>query len=291
MIDAHAHLVIDDPAYPLAPSATAGGKVPGSVRDPMTAERLLGALRDHGLRGAVAVQRAHVFGYDNSYVTDSAARHPGTLAAMCVIDAEAPDAVDTVRRWAARGAAAMRLTAPGANHLGGTSGTDWFAGPQAHRVWREAARLGLSMCLHLYRWNRDECLAALPAVLRDFPATPVVLDHVASVETDLAPPYPGADGLLALAGLPQVHVKVTTLNFARCAAAGVAPSATVEWLVSHFGAERVLWGSDVTQTPGTYADMVRTARDAVAALPAADAAQVLGGTAARLYGLAPADPT
>ncbi|MEV5892442.1 amidohydrolase family protein [Nonomuraea fuscirosea] len=281
-IDAHAHLVTNDPAYPYDPP---GGTVGDAVRDdPMTAERLLAALAANGLSAAVAVQRAHVYGYDNSYVVDAAARHPGRLRAMCVIDARAPDAAKTVRRWAGRGAVAMRLTSPGGNQHGGTPGAGWFAGPPALEVWRQVSELGLSMCLHLYRWNRDESLRALPAVARAFPSTPVVLDHVASVEADRAEPFPGAAGLLALADLPQVHVKVTTLNFARISAAGVAPSGVVEWLVSRFGAERVLWGSDVTQTAGTYADMARIARESVAGLPARDAALVLGGTAAALYG-------
>ncbi|MGN9783240.1 amidohydrolase family protein [Nonomuraea sp. ZG12] len=281
MIDAHAHLVTGDPAYPFNPP---GGTVSEAVRnDPMTAERLLSALREHGLSGAVAVQRAHVYGYDNSYVVDSATRHPGRLAAMCVLDAQAPDAAESVRRWAERGAVAVRLTSPGGNQHGGTPGTDWFAGAEARQVWRQASELGLSMCLHIYRWNRDESLRALAAVTREFPGTPVVLDHIASVETDRAAPYPGADGLLALADLPQVLVKVTTLNFARIIAAGVKPSVVVEWLVSRFGAERVLWGSDVTQTPGAYADMVRIARESVSGLSDRDAAQVLGGTAAALY--------
>ncbi|WP_219460083.1 amidohydrolase family protein [Nonomuraea rhizosphaerae] len=290
LIDAHAHLVTDDPAYPYDPP---GGTVSDAVRnDPMTAERLLAALDDNGLTAAVAVQRAHVYGYDNSYVVDSAARRPDRLRAMCVIDARAPDSAGTVRHWAERGAVAMRLTSPGGTQHGGTPGAGWFAGPAALPVWRQVSELGLSMCLHLYRWNRDESLRALPAVAREFPGTPIVLDHIASVETDRpesvgadrGEPFPGATGLLALADLPQVHVKVTTLNFARIIAAGVAPSGVVEWLVSRFGADRVLWGSDVTQTAGTYADMARIARESVAGLSERDAAMVLGGTAAALYG-------
>jgi predicted TIM-barrel fold metal-dependent hydrolase len=103
---------------------------------------------------------------------------------------------------------------------------------------------------------------------------PVVLDHVASVEVA----EPDADLLLALVDRPEVYVKVTTLNFAR-----VDPAPLVEWLVTHFGADRVLWGSDVTQTRGAYADMVATARRAVAGLSEPDAERVLGGTAATLY--------
>jgi L-fuconolactonase len=266
LVDAHAHLVTDDPAYPAR-------KPPAQL---MRAEDLLEALRDNGLHGAIAVQRAHVYGYDNSYVLDSARRHPDRLRAMCVIDAQAPDADKTVHDLADRGAAAIRLTAPGGNRHSGPAGADWCAGPEARRVWAAAAETGLSMCLHIYRWNRADVLSALLAVVRAFPGVPVVLDHVASVEAA----DPDADLLLALVDLPEVYVKVTTLNFAR-----VDPEPLVEWLVAHFGASRLLWGSDVTQTRGTYADMVGTARRAVAGLSEPDAERVLGGTAATLYRL------
>jgi predicted TIM-barrel fold metal-dependent hydrolase len=264
LIDAHAHLVTDDPAYPAL-------KPPAHL---MRAEDLLESLRDNGLHGAVAVQRAHVYGYDNSYVLDSARHHPARLRAMCVIDAQAPDAEKTVQDLADRGASAIRLTAPGGNHHTGPTGTDWFAGPAALRVWAAAAETGLSMCLHVYRWNRADVLRALPAVVRALPGVPVVLDHMASVA--VADP----DLLLALVERPEVYVKVTTLNFAR-----YDPEPLVEWLVAHFGASRLLWGSDITQTRGSYADMVTTARRAVSGLSEPDAAQVLGGTAAALYRL------
>jgi predicted TIM-barrel fold metal-dependent hydrolase len=280
LIDAHAHLVTDDPAYP---PATA---VPDN---PMPAERLLESLRGNGFTAAVAVQRAHVYGYDNSYVLDSARSHPDRLRAMCVIDGQAEDAEATVRELADRGAVAIRLTARGGNRTTGPAGADWFAGPAARRVWAAASATGLSMCLHVYRWNRGDMLRALPAVVRAFPDVPVVLDHVAALDVAGPTPYPDADLLLVLAGLPSVHVKVTTLNFAQILAAGRDPEVLVGWLAEHFGASRVLWGSDVTQTRGTYDEMVAIARRAVACLPEPAAAEVLGGTAARLYHLVPAD--
>lgn len=273
LVDAHAHLVTDDPAYPRATS-----KAPETL---MRAADLIAALDANGLHAAVAVQRAHVYGYDNSYVVDAARDHRDRLRAMCVIDGQAPDADKTVHDLADRGAAALRLTAPGGNQHSGPAGAGWFAGPDAQRVWVAAAETGLSMCLHVYRWNRGDVLGALPAVIRAVPGVPVVIDHVASVDVADS----DRDQLLALVDLPEVYVKVTTLNFARLAREGRDPAPLVEWLVANFGASRVLWGSDVTQTRGTYAGMVATARRAVAGLPERDAAQVLGGTATALYRL------
>lgn len=287
LVDAHAHLVTDEPDYPFdPPSGTIG---PAVLDNLMPAERLLDALRGQGATGAIAVQRAQVYRYDNSYVLDSARKYPDRLRAMCVIDAQAPDAEATVRDLAARGASAIRLTAPGGNRLSGTPGADWFAGAAARRVWAALSATGLSMCLHVYRWNRSDVLGALPAVVRAFPDVPVVLDHVAALDVDEPGPYPESDLLLALAGSPRVYVKVTTLNFARILAAGRDPEPVVTWLAEQFGPGRVLWGSDVTQTRGTYEEMWAIARRAVSGLSEADAGQILGGTAARLYGLDPVE--
>lgn len=278
LVDAHAHLVTVDPAYPFS------GSVATAVRErPMTAERLLASLTATGATAAVAVQRAQVYGFDNSYVLDSARAHPDRLRAMCVIDGQAPDAAATVTALAARGAVAIRLTAPGGDRHGGPAGTDWFA---ARQVWAAVANAGLSLCLHVYRWNRDDVLRDLPRMCRAFPDVPVVLDHVASVEVDRPQPYPGAELLLALADVEQVHVKVTTLNLGRLQEPGRAE--LIAWLAGRFGARRLLWGSDVTQTPGEHHDMVALARASVADLPEPDRDQVLGGTAARLYHLEPA---
>lgn len=282
LIDAHAHLVTYDPAYPVDPPR--GSISAAAINNPMTIAQLLTSLRENGVAGAVAVQRAQVFGYDNSYVLDAAAEHPDVFRAMCVIDGQADDAAATVRQLAGRGAAAIRLTAPGGAAADGPSGTDWFAGEKADRVWAAVADAGLSMCLHLYRWNRDESLRALTELCSRYPGVPVVLDHVASVDTAGPEPFVGSDSILPLVDHEQVYVKITTLNFAQHRRTGTDDSAVMRWLVGAFGADRILWGSDVTQTPGTHREMIEAARAATADLPEPQAAAVLGGTAARLYG-------
>lgn len=277
-VDAHAHLTVDDPRYPTAPLR--GTLEPGVLDAPVTAERLLSMMDEQGVSHAVAVQRAHVFGYDNSYVLDSARRHRARLAAVCVLDADRPEAAEHATKLAAAGAVAMRFTTPNGAPDGGQSGTGWFAGDHAARVWARAADLGLSLCLHLYRWNRTESLAALGPMMRRFPDVDVVVDHAASVDL---PSGAGAEDLLRLADLPRLHVKVTTLNGVRLRRQAADPASLVAWLVSRFGARRVLWGSDVTQTRLPYPEMVELARASVRTLPEPDARAVLRGTALALY--------
>ena len=100
-------------------------------------------------------------------------------------------------------------------------------------------------------------------------------------------PPPGfgiAEALAAFADLPHVHFKVTDINFDRLEEPGHDPAAFVRTLADLVGADRLLWGSDVGQSPAPYAEKVARARHAAAALNAGERAAFLGGNAARLYG-------
>ncbi|MGC2499563.1 MAG: amidohydrolase family protein, partial [Acidobacteriaceae bacterium] len=55
-------------------------------------------------------------------------------------------------------------------------------------------------------------------------------------------------------------------------------------VAAEFGAERLMWGSDITQSAGTYSYMVALAARATASLPAAMRRQVLYETAKAVYG-------
>jgi L-fuconolactonase len=55
-------------------------------------------------------------------------------------------------------------------------------------------------------------------------------------------------------------------------------------VIETFGARRVMWGSDITQSQGTYAYMVGLANRAVAALDATQRNQVLYGSVNDVYG-------
>jgi len=53
--------------------------------------------------------------------------------------------------------------------------------------------------------------------------------------------------------------------------------------VQEFGADRIAWGSNWPNSPGTLKQHVATAKAALAALSEAQRDAILGGTALRLY--------
>lgn len=280
MIDSHAHLVTGDVKhYP--PSPPGGTLDAGSLDNAMTVERLLEEMDANGVANAVLVQRGSIYGFDSSYVCDSAWRFPTRLSAVCSIDATADDCAEKVRHWTeGRGAAGIRL-------MELVKGMDigWLDSPLARTAWRAALDRAIPVCVHFFPWNRTEGLTRLHDILTEMPELTVVIDHFAAIKSDAGAPDHGVDDLLArVADFPGVTVKFTTIPLGRLDAAGIDARPVVERVAALFGPERMMWGSDITQSPGSYDEMVALGRNAVAGFSPADQQQILAGTARRVYG-------
>jgi L-fuconolactonase len=280
LFDCHAHLIASDHDR-YKPAPLSGSLRPGDLDDPMTAERLLREMDANGVERAAVVQRGHVYGFDNAYVCDAAQAYPDRLTAVCSIDGRERDCGEKVRHWVGeRGAGGVRMMEP-------FKGADpsWFAGPIARPIWETATALGVSVCVHFFRWNREAGLTALAELLTDFTETTVVVDHFSNMTVEAGAPDHGFDALLnAVAAFPKVYTKFTTIPLGQLDEQGIEAAPVVKRVVETFGAERVMWGSDIAQSKGDYAYMVDLGRRAVAALDEAAQAQVLNGTAAAVYG-------
>lgn len=281
MIDSHAHLVTGDTqSYPPAPPG--GALKPGDLDNAMTVERLLEDMDAQGVSQAVLVQRGSIYGFDSSYVCDSAARFPDRFTAVSSIDATAADCAQQVHYWTqARGAAGVRLM-----ELVKGMDISWLDGPLARAAWSAAAALDVPVCVHFFPWNRVEGLNRLAGILRDIPGLTVVIDHFGAIRSDAGPPDHGVDDLLELvAGFDGVNVKFTTIPLGRLAEAGIDFRPVVRRMADLFGPARMMWGSDITQSPGDYGYMAGLGRQAVEqGFTSAEQEQILSGTARRIYG-------
>jgi L-fuconolactonase len=280
VIDSHAHLIADDPVrYP--PSAIEGALKPVDLPASMTVEQLLGHMDTARVSRAVLVQRGSIYGFDNSYVCDSAARYPDRLTAVCAIDARLPNAAAAVRHWIGdRGASGIRLM-----ELVKGSDLSWLASDAAREAWRQAHALGVPVCVHFFPWNRAAGLAALNDILQEMPDVTVVIDHLSNMNTQMGAPTFGIDAQLReVAGFARVFVKCTTIPLGRLREAKIEACPIVASVVDLFGAHRVMWGSDIAQSTGSYQYMVDLAHAAVATLDARQQRQVLAETAHAVYG-------
>jgi predicted TIM-barrel fold metal-dependent hydrolase len=181
--------------------------------------------------------------------------------------------------------------------------TAWLDSEDALGLWRAAAELALPVTVILYRRNNEAGLTALLGVARRFRELPILIDHVgvphaSTPETRFAasqgvtyvvPPPPGfgiGESVEEFGELGHVHFKVTDINFDRLEDAHFDSAAFVRALADRFGAERLLWGSDVGQSPAPYNEKVERLHASARLLSEPERAQFFGGTAHRLYGRA-----
>jgi L-fuconolactonase len=248
---------------------------------------------------ACIVQRATLYGYDNRYALDAVSAYPERLVPVVVLDAEDPASPRQLVDLAARNLGGLRIVAPTLTE----KDTSWLDSEAALGLWRAAADLALPVSVILYRRNNEAGLAALLRVAQRFRELPIVIDHVglphaSTPETRFAasqgiayeiPPPPGfgiAESLEPFEALRQVHFKVTDINFDRLEERHFDSAALVRALADRFGTGRMLWGSDVGQSPAPYAEKLARLHASVAHLHARERAEFTGGTAFRLYGRA-----
>lgn len=282
IVDSHTHVVApDETRYPLRPLGLDQGvgaerKQAAWFRDvPASAEKLLALMDEAGVAAALLVQGVGAYSYDNAYATDAALAHRARLASVVAVDPTRDDAPATLRRWVeergARGVRLFTVTNPEST---------WLDEPLGFRMWDEARSLGIPVVVTIL----SRQIPKLANALRRYPDVAVALDHCGFPDLRDGPPYERARALFDLAGFANLRLKVTThvLRLAERDAAG--PSAFVDALAQRFGADRLLWGSDYSQTHDRpYADMVALAQRACAHLDDAGRARFLGGTALELW--------
>ena len=112
-----------------------------------------------------------------------------------------------------------------------------------------------------------------------------MIDHFGAIKSDAGAPDHGVDELLeGVAAFDNVNVKFTTIPLGRLEAAGIDTGPVVSRVMDLFGADRMMWGSDITQSPGTYTEMVALGRRAVEGLGSTEQEALLSKTASRIYG-------
>lgn len=164
---------------------------------------------------------------------------------------------------------------------------DWLLTVPHPEVLAEAAALGLRFDALVTRRH----LAVLARFVTRNPGLAVVIDHAAK-------PQPGeqalwAQGMQALAALPGVHCKLSGLLTELPAEALRDPlpalRAILDPLLDWFGPERLIWGSDwpVLTLAAGYADWLELTESLLDPLPPEARAAIMGGNAARFYGVTP----
>ena len=299
LFDTHAHVLsADRERYPYS-TLRGGARAPVSPVV-FTVEDLVRAMDVGGVDHACIVQRATIYGYDNSYALDAVAAFPKRFVPIVVLDAQDPASPGMLKGLAAkRPLGGLRIVAPELTE----KDTAWLDSEEALGLWQAASDLALPVTVILYRKNNEAGRAALLGIARKFRDVKILIDHVgvphaSTPETRYAasqgiqyvvPPPPGfgiAESVAQFGDLGHVHFKVTDINFDRLEDGHFDSAAFVRALADRFGAERLLWGSDVGQSPAPYNEKLERLHASAGMLSERERALFFGGTAHRLYGKA-----
>jgi len=269
IVDSHVHVIAPDVVrYPFTPRSLSGKWY---LEAPCSAEGFVAEMAGAGVDRAVLVQAVGAYSFDNAYAADSASARPDRFLSAACIDPQGPDPRGELDRWLRdRGMQGVRIFAVSRT-------TSWLGDRETFPIWEHALSLGAHLIVTIMGPHQIHELVRFLEAFRD---VPVSLDHCGfpSVAT------PGS--LFALARFPKLQLKVTTHVIDAGAEHHGEPQPFIARLAETFGAERMMWGSDFSQTHDrSYAELAALGRRAFEALSVAERAAVLGGTAARVWGL------
>jgi predicted TIM-barrel fold metal-dependent hydrolase len=275
LVDIHPHVISsDDAKYPKAPLGGVQSK--WSQQRPVDWEQLSAAMDEAGVTKAAVVQSSTTYGHDNSYLADCVDRAGGKITGVCSVGFMDDDAIGQMRYWIGeRGMSGIRLFTTGST-MGQSA---WLDDAKTKPAWAYAAEQQIPVCVQL----TAPALPQLESVLKEFPELIVILDHVAMTSFTDGPPYTAAGPVYALARFAGVNLKVTSrvLMFGRQSSGGA--NGALKELISHFGSDRIAWGSNYPASEGTLSSLVDLLEEATAGLGDADTGNVYSGTALRLY--------
>jgi predicted TIM-barrel fold metal-dependent hydrolase len=242
---------------------------------------MLGWMKEENVDGAVAVQKRMIYRYDNSYILDSSDAHPEIFSAVVILDAEDPATPDTVRQWTRdHGLAGLRLF--GGRKPDGSM--PWLNSPHALESWEAIDEAGLVMDLEvLSQGGGGPSIPALIELSERFPEVRLVLDHLLEPELHDGEHFGMDERWEQLAACDRISFKFTSINLDHCREEGFPANKVLRRAVDLFGAGRVMWGSDIGTSSGTYKEMVERAVASTALLNEQERRKVLHDTGRRVF--------
>ena len=275
IVDIHPHIVSPDTKkYPLDPLG--GTQSTWSSERPTTYDDLLRAMDEAGVHKAAIVHSSTAYGFDNSYVADAVAAVPKRFTGVYSIDVIAPDAVKKFDYWLQNGCTGMRLFTTGSTL---PDQATFFTDPKSYPFWEHAAAKNIPVCMQM----KQEGIPLLRQIMDKFPKVTMIIDHLAKTPFADGPPYAQAAEFLALAKYKQVYLKITPNNVKPMSWGKGDPKTFFGKFVDTFGAERIGWGSNFPNSPGTMKEILTTAQEAFSFAKASDQDWIFGKTALQLY--------
>lgn len=299
LYDSHAHLVSDDIArYPrnpikLAPTENVSGTYtpfgPGTIGKPggmhgpdpinekPTAEQMHAWMEEENVVGIAAVQKGMIYRTDNSYIVDAADIFPDQMRAVIIVDPQAPETPGMVQDLAKRGIVGIRFFGVGIKDK-----KSWLSAPESIEVWSLADQLGLVVDIEAPGVGGEILIPVIEAMADRFPSLPIVLDHLfMPVVTDTD--FGLGENFAGFTKRDNISVKFTSLSMDVIREQGISPEEVLRRAVDLYGPDKVMWGSDIGTSSGTYKEMIARAIASTALLNEDERRKVLHDTGRRIF--------
>nr|WP_284732178.1 amidohydrolase family protein [Sphingobium nicotianae] len=223
-----------------------------------------------------AVQKGMIYGTDNSYIVDAADLFPDEMRAIVILDPEEEKTLPEIRAGAGRGIVGVRYFPVNVDDK-----VAWFSSDKSVAVWALCDELGLAVDLEGPPFDADELIPVVESMADRFPKTPIVLDHL--FMPDVTQPNFGIDSRFdGFAARKNIYYKWTSLIMDTTREQGVAVEQVLRRAVDFYGADQIMWGSDIGTSSGTYHEMVQRAIDSTALLNDEERRKVLHDTGRRV---------
>jgi L-fuconolactonase len=277
LIDIHPHIISPDTdRYPVTPIG--GMQSDWSKEHSVDLDQLLAEMDKAGVDKAALVHSSTTYGFNNDYVADAVAAHPGRLTGVFSVDFTQADAPERIRYWHAKGGlTGLRIYARGSKIK-----EAWLAidDPACLPAWECAAELGLPVAHNMNAFG--ESLEQIKSIARLFPQVSQIIDHLGRPPTADGPPYAAAKEFWALSEFPNVYLKLTP-RLHNVVKEKATVDTFVAKLVEVFGADRIAWGSNYPSSSGTLAEIVADAKVSCRVLSDEDRSWIFARTAQKLY--------
>jgi len=222
--------------YPFHENAAYKPDVSGMPEDPLGA--YLQRMEQEGIDRAVLVH-PEPYGDDHRLILECLKRERERFRGTCLFYPKDPDAPRKMEELVAQepNIIAFRIHA----HRGKEMYLDSFADAGVRLLWGKALQLGLIIELHIGP-NYAKQVAEL---LRDYPESTVLIDHLAEPHMGNAVEYAN---VLALADFDGVYMKLSGLNhFAKDTPLYLSARPFTRIVIEAFSPDRLVWGSGFTE--------------------------------------------
>lgn len=282
LFDTHGHFYTNDvDTYPFNSRTARYGPeimVAKAMRFPQTPKEVFAFWDESNIGKGIGVQYSSTYRFDNRYLLDISKQHPDRIIPVVILDPVDAATPATLEKMAHENRiAGVRFTGSPVD------GEFVFLTAAAAPAWEAANRLGLVIVLMPIGGNTPAAMARVAEHAVKYPNVHIVLDHIGFPKAELGPNFGLSAEHRALTRHKNVFYKYTTLLIEQLHAAHVPFGPFLEHMVKTFGANQMIWGSDVGNTPGSMFMWVQHALDSAQGLSLPDQKALFWDTAERTH--------